>query len=631
MVLLGAGVLLLDAALMVCFAPRPLGELRRAAAALPLVVLAIVPSTLVRPQLAYLHGLILFALLAAFMWGDRIPRYDAPLAVGIAALAGAAAMIAAPALDRAHAVVQLLRRSPAASRPATSSRSTGRSATGRSTGRGHGREVLDVQAEQPDYWKAENLDLFNGTGWAPRVDRLRGGAAATGAGCASPSTEQTIQVTLRAMRTSDVIGAGFSFSPQDLSQPVVPGVGARDLDCDHPAAAGRQLPDRHLLAAADRCPARRSRIPLPLGRAPGRSHDRALAARPSRRAGPVRSVRLQQPAAGHGQCLRKRRHRHVEGIALRQCLRARPPPRQARRDAVRIRQASDGATSRTATSTTRIRRRAPTRSRASCSATRSATASSSRARWRCCCGWAGFRRASRPASRPAPTTSHATSTSSATSTRTPGSRHGFPAYGWVRFDPTPASAPARGGHVPLPTLHGGQLRGAAVDRTGPQSRSRRRSTAPSTVTSHSGGTSIVPIVDRAGGARRVARARAPQPGPLHRARRRRAGRRARTRARTMRATGASRRDAGGARAPLSRLAGGGAVRPRDPPAALRRRRASCPTAAQRRALRRQLRFGLGALGRLRALWALPPRWRLLGAGRREGRGPAIRVRALNST
>ena len=73
-VLLGAGVLLLDAAMMVCFAPRPLGELRRAVAALPLLVLAVVPSTLARPQLAYLHGLILFTLLAAFVWGDRIPR-----------------------------------------------------------------------------------------------------------------------------------------------------------------------------------------------------------------------------------------------------------------------------------------------------------------------------------------------------------------------------------------------------------------------------------------------------------------------------------------------------------------------------------------------------------------------------
>src|SRR5581483_5640468 len=28
----------------------------------------------------------------------------------------------------------------------------------------------------------------------------------------------------------------------------------------------------------------------------------------------------------------------------------------------------------------------------------------------------------------------------------------FPQYGWVRFDPTPAAAPARGGHAPLPAI-----------------------------------------------------------------------------------------------------------------------------------------------------------------------------------
>ena len=36
-----------------------------------------------------------------------------------------------------------------------------------------------------------------------------------------------------------------------------------------------------------------------------------------------------------------------------------------------------------------------------------------------------------------------------------------------------------------------------------------------------------------------------------------------------------------------------------------------PTREQRRALRAQLGAGLGVLGRLRALWALPPRWRAL--------------------
>src|SRR6202011_3491594 len=28
-----------------------------------------------------------------------------------------------------------------------------------------GRELIDIQAHRPDYWKAENLDTFNGTAW----------------------------------------------------------------------------------------------------------------------------------------------------------------------------------------------------------------------------------------------------------------------------------------------------------------------------------------------------------------------------------------------------------------------------------------------------------------------------------
>src|SRR5206468_1556260 len=72
-VLLGAAILLLDAALLLAFAPAALGDLRRAGAALPLVALVVVPTVSVHPHLAYLQGLVLFALLAFFMWGERVP------------------------------------------------------------------------------------------------------------------------------------------------------------------------------------------------------------------------------------------------------------------------------------------------------------------------------------------------------------------------------------------------------------------------------------------------------------------------------------------------------------------------------------------------------------------------------
>ena len=88
-------------------------------------------------------------------------------------------------------------------------------------------------------------------------------------------------------------------------------------------------------------------------------------------------------------------------LGVRARLRARAPARASlpRRHTQFVQQ-RDAATWARATPTARTRRRASIRSRRSCSTTRSATASSSPARWRCCCGWAVFRRGSRPASRP---------------------------------------------------------------------------------------------------------------------------------------------------------------------------------------------------------------------------------------
>ena len=89
--LLGAGILLLDAAMLLAFATTSLSDLRRAAVALPLVALAIVPETLLHPQLPYLQGALLFCLIAAFMWGERIRDRHWGAAAGLAALAAAAA------------------------------------------------------------------------------------------------------------------------------------------------------------------------------------------------------------------------------------------------------------------------------------------------------------------------------------------------------------------------------------------------------------------------------------------------------------------------------------------------------------------------------------------------------------
>jgi transglutaminase-like putative cysteine protease len=221
---LGAGVLLLDAAIMIAFAPNTLGDLRRAAAALPLIALAVVPATLVHPQLPYVQGFVLFALVAAFMWGERVAAPRAGGAVAVAGAAGLAAAIIAPGLDEHHAWVnyQGLANSLAPSHVDTFdwTQRYGPFSWSRAD-----RDVLDVQAARADYWKAENLDVFNGVGWGT-------GSGVTGSRVPGPSPAslrrwtQTIQVTIRALSTTELIAGGVASRPEHVGQAVVPGISA---------------------------------------------------------------------------------------------------------------------------------------------------------------------------------------------------------------------------------------------------------------------------------------------------------------------------------------------------------------------------------------------------------------------
>jgi transglutaminase-like putative cysteine protease len=226
--LLGAAVLLLDAGLLLAFAPSALGDIRRAGAALPLIALVVVPATLVHPHLAYLQGLILFALLAFFMWGERVAP-DRRLAVVLACAAtGALGMIVGPALDQ-HSPWFNYEALTRGFTPAHVERFDWTQRYGPLVWPRTGNVVLDVSASPKpwtgEYWKTENLDTFNGVGW------LSGGSATGGQAPLSPRTvarwTQKLTVTLRAMRTTQIVGAGTMFAaPAHLQAPALPGSSA---------------------------------------------------------------------------------------------------------------------------------------------------------------------------------------------------------------------------------------------------------------------------------------------------------------------------------------------------------------------------------------------------------------------
>ena len=237
---LGAAVLLLDAAAALAFvgdADAEPGDGRRAAAALPLVALAVVPSTLVPVGSAALQGLILFGLLALFVWGERVVVGRRGAAVGLACAAGLVGVIALPALSSSRPWVDY-QAWGAVSVGAGPESFDWNQTYGPLTWPQHGQVMFTVRAHTGDYWKAEDLTWFTGTAWVAgpaAVPQAQSGLLAdsnvvvTGHSVKrhkreelpSPSPAavrrytQTVQVTIGSMSTSDVIGgSGVTLRPQ---------------------------------------------------------------------------------------------------------------------------------------------------------------------------------------------------------------------------------------------------------------------------------------------------------------------------------------------------------------------------------------------------------------------------------
>ena len=216
-IMLGAAVLLLDAGAVLAFAPRRISDARRATAALPLIALAVVPSTLVHPKTPTLEGLVLFVLVAFFVWGERLRFDGGRTALALLALAGLAGALVAPLIDGAKPWFDYEKWSGATSVRHLASFDWNQT-YGPLRWPQKGNEVLSVRATTGHYWKAENLDDFNGTAWVQGPPAVLPGADFGPPTAALPSPSpatlrkysETIRVTVQGMRTTNVIGAGQS-------------------------------------------------------------------------------------------------------------------------------------------------------------------------------------------------------------------------------------------------------------------------------------------------------------------------------------------------------------------------------------------------------------------------------------
>ncbi len=631
-IVMGAGLLLVAAGLVLASAPKPLGEGRRAAAALLLVALAIVPSTLVRPSLPYLQGLILFVLVAAFLWGERLRGGEMLMATVLAVLAGAAGMIAAPRLD-SHSPWLNYEALAGDLAPAHPEAFDWRQSYGPLHWPRTGHEVLDVQAQRPDYWKAENLDVFDGRGWVDASVE-----ASDPQYTITPATlarwTQKIHVTLHAMRTSNVIAAGVAATPENLPGSLVAGpsigtwLSAGELGPGdsytvssydpHPSAAqleaaGAAYPDAILPAyltlfipadlSGPQTPTPQTAIPLshvPAGPAPltflfPPYHSTVAAAYGPTSQEDIALLKASPYARAYALAQRLERHSatpydyvmNVEHYLQHGFRYEEGPPPSAYPLETFLFKTRAGYCQQFAGSMALLLRMGGVPARVA----------------------AGFT----PGSYNSSTHQWVVSDINA---------HAwveawFPSYGWVRFDPTPAAAPALGGHIALTPI-----KNPGVGSSSPKPSSHGVSTLGTTgVGRHShggGGFPVVAIVALVIAAvllvlvlRATVRLRERSDEQLlieleH------------ALARCGRAVGEGTTLASLEQRFRSSLDAAGYIR------ALRLARfagdGERPTKAQRRALRGQLRAGLGPAGLFRAWWALPPQLHAYRSAPKPSRG-----------
>jgi transglutaminase-like putative cysteine protease len=212
------GVALVVAAATLAFWPRSRGRTGHPLPALvALIALYAVPAAAADFDGAFLGGAVLAVLVLAFISLERVRIPDFRTAAVGAAVAAAAGLAAAPALDSGHAWWDYeswaLARGQSGSMSFSWEHRYGTLRWPRT-----GRELLRVKARRAAYWKAENLDVFDGSRWRRGVFPQREAGAWDQLPPDARLLErwtQTIRVSLRGLTTPTFVVAGTSVrSPQ---------------------------------------------------------------------------------------------------------------------------------------------------------------------------------------------------------------------------------------------------------------------------------------------------------------------------------------------------------------------------------------------------------------------------------
>jgi protein-glutamine gamma-glutamyltransferase len=185
-----------------------------------LIVGYAIPATQTSPDAPYLRGAVFAVLVGAVLWGERVVRPgrpvrgQAPLAIALVGLGAVVGLALGPGLDSRHPWVNWDKLVNELSRGAPEQFAWDHTYGPLDWPR-DGRVVLRIKADHSSYWKAANLDGFDGRRWVRAGLRPDNGIAARRGDdvlVRHPRWEETIRVSVAGMRTDQIVGAGSVLS-----------------------------------------------------------------------------------------------------------------------------------------------------------------------------------------------------------------------------------------------------------------------------------------------------------------------------------------------------------------------------------------------------------------------------------
>jgi transglutaminase-like putative cysteine protease len=202
----------------------------------PFVALAVLIVVVASPIVSIgggrpvLLGLTIAALAVCFLWLERLPLRPGLGVVGLLAVALAGALPVAMTADRGEPWFDY-RAFAESLGPADPVRFSWTQSYGPITWPRDGSEVMRVVSGDPQYWKARNLDTFNGRAWqvrenpqdTPFVDEPWQADLPEDWQEREEEWASEIEVFVKRVQTTDVIGAGTTMGVTDNSSFVQPG------------------------------------------------------------------------------------------------------------------------------------------------------------------------------------------------------------------------------------------------------------------------------------------------------------------------------------------------------------------------------------------------------------------------